>query len=124
MKKIALALALFAVAPTAAQASFAIALVQGGNPIVHGHSGYHVNYDDAPGALATCNRQYKTTQCRIIAQGSSGCVALANNGARGAAIRWTAGQSRRKDAADQIALAACRSQFRGQCKVVHDFCQQ
>jgi hypothetical protein len=124
MKKLALALALLALAPNAAQASFAIALVQGGNPVVQGHDGYQANFDEAPGALAECNRAFKTTQCKIIAQGSSGCAALANNGARGAAIRWAAGQGRRKDLADQVALTACQSQFPGRCKVVHDFCQQ
>ena len=121
MKKLVLLLALAALCPNPAQASWAIALVQGGNPVVHGHNG-HANYDEAPGAIAECNKLFKTAQCKIISQGSSGCAALANNGAKGAAPHWAAGQSRRKDLADQIALKSCQAQFGGSCKVVHDFC--
>jgi hypothetical protein len=124
MKKIALVLAVLAFAPNAAQASFAIALVQGGSPIVHGHQGYRVNYDDAPGALAECNKMFHTNQCKIIAAGSSGCVALANTGPKGPATRWAAGQARRLDLADQAALANCQAQFPGRCRVVHHFCQE
>ena len=123
MKTVAFIVFLIAIVPSAAEASFAIALVQGGDPVVHGHNGYQANYDEAPGAIADCNHLFKTTQCRIIAQGSSGCVALANNGAKGTAIRWTVGQARRKDLADQIAQEACQTQFHGNCRVVHDFCQ-
>jgi hypothetical protein len=122
MKKLVLLLALAALCPSPAQASWAIALFQSHNPAVHGHRGYHVNYDDAPGALADCNKTYGTNQCKIISQGSSGCAALANNGAKGTAIRWTAGEGRRKDVADEMALKSCQAHFGGSCKVVHDFC--
>jgi hypothetical protein len=124
MKRLILLFALVALLPNPAQASWAIALVTGGNPIVAGHYGYHVNFNDAPDAIATCNRVSNSTQCKIIAQSPvHSCAALANNGAKGTAIRWTVGQSRRKDLADDMALKSCDAQFPGRCKMVHDFCR-
>jgi len=116
-----LLLTLTAMAPLPAEASWAIAIAKGGNPVVVGND--ELSVDQGAYAVQVCAQQYPHGTCKVIAKGNHSCVALANNGASGAALRWTAGQGSSQSAADALALNSCSAGHSGTCKVVHDFCR-
>lgn len=110
-----------AIMPAPAQASWAIAIAKGGDPIVNGND--NTSIDQGPATLAMCNLHAVTKNCKLIAQGNHSCVALANNGAPGTHIRWTAGQGNMQTVAYAAALNSCTALHAGACKVVHAFCR-
>lgn len=105
---------------TPSEASWAIAIVTGQNPIVVGND--RDSFDKSDEALQSCRDEYHSNKCRILAKGNNSCVALANNGRPGQSIRWTAGQGSRITVARQQAFQLCEAKYPGTCKVVHSFC--
>ena len=102
---------LFASAVPATAAEWAVAIGDGGDPIVA--RDFPSAYDAKNAALIDCHKTY--SGCEIIARGSGGCLALATRD-RGAA--WGIGKATGLKAAQSKALEDCD----GACEIVHKFC--
>jgi len=117
MKPHALLLSLLILILGASQsyAAWAVALGSDGSPIV---SRFNLPDTVRQNALSGC-RQQGFHNCRIVASGSQGCLAMATTGKR-----WGVAAGGSKARADGFALEACTALHAGACKVVHDFCGQ
>lgn len=100
--------------PAPAQAAWAVAYVEGGQPIVT-RAMESVSAAEQY-ALANCNGMYGN--CRIVGSANFACLALASDGVD----KWGVGQDRRKAPAAEAALGACEATGARTCKVVHEFC--
>lgn len=117
LSSLVLSLLLVAFTATQSHAAWAVAMGTDSLPVVSRA------FSSVGGAqadvLSACSKQgYKN--CKIVASGLSGCLALANTGPT--RTRWGVGQAVRKFDADARALANCKALKAGACQVVHDFC--
>jgi len=117
LSSLVLSLLIVAVTATQSYAAWAVAMGTDGLPTVsRAWSSVGTAQSDA---LSGCTKEgYKN--CKIVASGMSGCLALANTGTTH--TRWGVGQATRKYDADGKALANCKALKAGPCALVHDFC--
>ena len=124
MKKLILAALAIASAGSVvgpAHAGWALAVSQDGDK--HWSYGSSWNAEDLASAKrrALSNCETRGMNCKIVLDGTDGCVALAvgiNDNA------WHASQAQSRLGAAQTALAECVKQSAGDCEIRHSFCDE
>jgi len=104
-----------------ARADWALAVGQDGSK--HWAYGSSWNQDETVVARrkALANCEARGSNCKVVLDGASGCVALAVGIDDNA---WHAKQSKTRREAAQTALDACVKVSSGDCEVKHSFCDE
>lgn len=109
------AILLFLVSTAApAQAAWAVAISPSGGAVLS--SQWALPNFAKSDAKRECHHRYGGT-CEVIASGPGGCVAIGSDGSK-----WAVARTKHQSELEAAALAACKAEGGGNCRVVLSHC--